>query len=93
MQGNDPFGGLLSFILFLVLFGGIFYFLLIRPERRRRQQHQELIESLKRGDKVITSGGLCGVIKRVDKDRVWLEVEEGVTLKLVKDSVVEKEKP
>ncbi|OGF53994.1 MAG: preprotein translocase subunit YajC [Candidatus Fraserbacteria bacterium RBG_16_55_9] len=70
----------------------VFYFLLIRPERKRRQQHQELTESLKRGDKVITMGGICGVIKKVDKDRVWVEVEENVTLKLIRDSIVEKEK-
>jgi len=78
-----PAGGgtadLLSLVLMMVLFFGIFYFFLIRPERRRRRQHQELLASLKRGDKV--------------KDRVWLEVEDGVTLKLVKDSIVEKERP
>lgn len=79
-------------LIFLALMVGVFYFLLIRPERRRRQQHQELVESLKRGDKVITMGGICGVIKKVDKDRVWLEVEDSVTLKLVRDSVIEKEK-
>jgi preprotein translocase subunit YajC len=83
---------LVQLLVFLVLMGAIFYFLLIRPERRRRQQHQELIESLKRGDRVITMGGICGVIKKVDKDRVWLEVEDGVTIKLLKDSVVEREK-
>lgn len=79
-------------LIFLALMVAVFYFLLIRPERRRRQQHQELVESLKRGDKVITMGGICGVIKKVDKDRVWLEVEDSVTLKLVRDSVIEKEK-
>lgn len=81
----------LSTLILLILLAAIFYFLLIRPERRRRQQHKELIESLKRGDKVITMGGICGVIKKVDKDRIWLEVEENVTLKLVKDSVIERE--
>ncbi len=78
-------------LIFLALMVAIFYFLLIRPERKRRQQHKELIESLKRGDKVITMGGICGVIKKVDRDRVWLEVEDNVTLKLVKDSVIERE--
>jgi preprotein translocase subunit YajC len=83
---------LIQTLIFLVLMVGIFYFLLIRPERKRRQQHQELVGSLKRGDKVITMGGLCGVIKKVDRDRIWLEVEDSVTLKLVRDCVVEKEK-
>jgi preprotein translocase subunit YajC len=75
-----------------MLMVAVFYFLLIRPERKRRQQHQELIAGLKRGDKVITMGGICGVIKKVEKDRVWLEVEENVTLKFVRDCVIEKEK-
>lgn len=84
--------GLISTLLFLVLFGAVFYFFLIRPERRRRQQHKELIDSLKRGDKVITIGGIVGTIKKVDKEHIWLEVEDGVILKLVKDSVAEKER-
>jgi preprotein translocase subunit YajC len=84
--------GLISTLLFLALFGAVFYFFLIRPERRRRQQHRALIESLKRGDKVVTIGGIVGIIKKVDKDHIWVEVEDGVTLKLVKDSVAEKEK-
>jgi len=83
---------LVQLLVFLVLMGAIFYFLIIRPERRRRQQHQELLESLKRGDKVITMGGICGVIKKIDKDRIWLEVEDGVTIKLLKDSVIERDK-
>ena len=83
---------LIQTLLFLVLMVVVFYFLLIRPERRRRQQHQELIEGLKRGDKVITMGGICGVIKKVEKERIWLEVEDSVTLRFVRDSIVEKEK-
>ena len=79
-------------LIFLVLMVAVFYFLLIRPERKRRQQHQELVGSLKRGDKVITMGGLCGLIKKVDKDRIWLEVEDGMTLKVVRDCVVERER-
>ncbi len=96
-QGGTPSGGgpadLISLVLLMALFFGVFYFFLIRPERRRRRQHQELLASLKRGDKVITIGGICGTIKKIDKDRIWLEVEDGVTLKILKDSVVEKEKP
>lgn len=83
---------LIQTLIFLMLMVAVFYFLLIRPERKRRQQHQELIAGLKRGDKVITMGGICGVIKKVEKDRVWLEVEENVTLKFVRDCVIEKEK-
>lgn len=81
-----------STLFLLLLMFGIFYFLLIRPERRRRREHRELMEDLKRGDKVVTVGGIFGIIKKVDKDRVWLEVEDGMTLKLRKDSIAEREK-
>jgi preprotein translocase subunit YajC len=82
---------LVQTVILLVLMGAIFYFMLIRPQRKRQQEHQRLIGDLKRGDKVITNSGICGVIKKVDRDRIWVEVEEGATLKMIKDSVVEKE--
>ncbi len=81
---------LFTIIIFVLMFA-ITYFLIIRPERRRRMQHQELVDSLARGDKVITLGGICGVIKRVEKDRIWVEVQEGVVLKMVKESIAEKD--
>lgn len=84
---------LVTTLVFLVLMFGVFYMLLIRPERRRRREHRELIQDLKRGDKVVTIGGICGTIKKVDKDRIWLEVEDGMALKIVKDSIAEREKP
>lgn len=82
---------MITTLLFLAVMFGVFYLFLFRPERRRRQQHRDLVESLKRGDKVVTAGGICGIIKKVDKERVWLEVEDGMTLKLVKDSIAERD--
>ena len=82
---------LVTTLIFLLVMFGVFYLFLIRPERRRRQQHRDLIDSLKRGDKVVTAGGICGIIKKVDKERIWLEVEDGMTLKLVKDSIAERD--
>ncbi len=78
-------------LVFLLVMFGVFYLFLIRPERRRRQQHRELVDSLKRGDKIVTVGGICGVIKKVEQDRIWLEVADGMTVKLVKDSVAERD--
>jgi len=82
---------LVTTLVFLLVMFGVFYLFLIRPERRRRQQHRDLVDSLKRGDKVVTIGGICGVIKKVDKERIWLEVADGMTLKLVKDSIAERD--
>jgi len=82
--------GLLPSLIFLLVFIAIFYFMLIWPQRRKQRQHRELIASLKRGDEVITSGGLVGKIKKVDKDTIILEVEEGVNLRVLKESVIER---
>jgi len=78
-------------LVFLLVMFGVFYLFLIRPERRRRQQHRDLVDSLQRGDKVVTVGGICGVIKKVEQDRIWLEVADGMTVKLVKDSIAERD--
>lgn len=77
-------------LLFLVIFVGIFYLMLIRPQRKRQEQHRQLVRSLKRGDEVVSAGGICGVIKKVDKESVLLETEGGTTLKILKDSIVER---
>lgn len=82
--------GLLPSLIFLIFFVVVFYFLLIWPQRRRQRQHRELIESLRRGDEVVTSGGIIGKIKKVDEKTVTLEVGDGVTLKVLKTSVVER---
>lgn len=74
----------------LVLLMVVFYFMLIRPQRKRQQQHQDLVRSIKRGDNVVTAGGICGVIKKVDKDTVLLETEGGTILKIQKPSIVER---
>jgi len=77
-------------ILFLLVFMGIFYFLLIRPQKKRQEQHRQLVGSLKRGDAVVSAGGICGEIKKVDKEHVLLETEGGTTLRILRDSIVER---
>ena len=65
----------------------IFYFLLIRPQRKRQKQQQQLMEELKRGDKVITAGGIYGVIESVSEDSIIIKVESGATMRVSKSSV------
>jgi len=74
-------------IIFLVLIFAVFYFLLIRPQRKRQKQQQQLMEELKRGDKVITAGGIYGVIDSVSEDSIIIKVESGTTMRLAKSSV------
>ena len=74
-------------IIFLVLIFAVFYFLMIRPQRRRQKEHQQLVEELKRGDKVITAGGIFGVIESVSEDSIVIKVESGATMRVAKGSV------
>ncbi|OGO06212.1 MAG: preprotein translocase subunit YajC [Chloroflexi bacterium RBG_13_56_8b] len=74
-------------IVFLVLIFAMFYFLMIRPQRKRQKEHQKMMEELKRGDRVITAGGIYGVIESVSEDSVVIKVESGTTLRLAKSSV------
>lgn len=74
--GEAPQGGIgmLSSFLPLILIFVIFYFLLIRPQQKKAKEHKQMLESLKRGDKVMTNGGILGVIEELDADTVTLKV-------------------
>jgi len=76
MQG-DPVGGLISAIIWMVLLIAIFYFLLYRPQQQQRKKHEEFLKNLKKGEKVITSGGIIGEIKSIDEKTVSLKISEG----------------
>lgn len=76
-----------SLIIFLVLIFGTFYFLLIRPQRKRQKQHDELVQELQKGDRVITAGGIYGVIESISDESVVLKIESGSTIRVAKGSV------
>ncbi|MBF0454059.1 MAG: preprotein translocase subunit YajC [Magnetococcales bacterium] len=69
-------GAAMGNIIFMVLLFAIFYFLLIRPQQKQQKAHKEMVENLRRGDSVVTNGGLMGKIHRVEDDVVTLEVGE-----------------
>jgi preprotein translocase subunit YajC len=73
--------------LFLIVF--VFYFLVIRPQSKKMKQHQQMLESLRRGDKVTTAGGIIGTVVRVhdDNQTVELEIAENVKVKVVKATI------
>jgi len=79
--GAPPF---LLQILPLVAIFVIFYFLLIRPQQRRMKDHQAKIEAVKRGDQVVTGGGLVGKVTKVDEHHVELDLGGGMKVKAVK---------
>jgi preprotein translocase subunit YajC len=78
-------------IVFLVLIFAMFYFLMIRPQRKRQKEHQQLMEELRRGDRVVTVGGIYGVIESVSEDSVVIKLESGATMRVAKGSVALKQ--
>jgi preprotein translocase subunit YajC len=82
--GNDLWTQLLPFVLIFV----IMYFLILRPQQKRAKEHTELIKNLRRGDTVITTGGLVGkVTKVVDDDQIEVEIADGVRVRQVRSMV------
>ena len=79
--------GFAQFIPLILIFV-IFYFFLIRPQQKKIKEHKSMVASLKRGDEVITSGGIIGRIDRVlDDDKVDILISENVTVQVVKSTV------
>ncbi len=86
--GGASGGGLVSLLPLVVIFV-IFYFLLIRPQQKRAKQHKELVASLKKGDEVVTSGGLLGKITGTDDNFVSVEIASGVNVKIQRHAVAQ----
>lgn len=81
---GDGFASLIPLVLIMV----IFWVLLIRPQQKRMKAHGELIKGLKKGDKVVTAGGVFGQITDVKEKYVVVEVAEGVRLKVKQDTIL-----
>jgi preprotein translocase subunit YajC len=77
----------LSSLVFLALLMGVFYFMLIRPQKRRVQQHRALVESLGEGDEIVTIGGVFGTVAGLGDEELELEVAPGTTLRVLKTAV------
>ena len=74
----------------LILIFVIFYFFLIRPQQKKVKEHKAMFEGLKKGDKIVTSGGITGTITRVvDNDKIEVEVAENVTVEVIRGTGVQ----
>jgi len=80
-QGGQGQGGGLMGFLPLVLIFVIFYFLLIRPQQKKTKEHKEMLDNVKKGDKIITSGGEYGVVEEVKPNTVIVKIAENVRVK------------
>ena len=79
--------GFAQFIPLILIFV-IFYFFLIRPQQKKVKEHKSMVASLKRGDEVVTSGGVFGRIEKVhDDDKIDLSISESVTIQVVKSTI------
>ncbi len=83
--GSSQWMGLLPLVLLFV----VFYFLLIRPQQKKAKQHKQFIENLKKGDEVVTAGGMYGKITGITDNSVTLQIAEGVRIKVTKGSVAD----
>ncbi len=69
----------------LILIFVIFYFFLIRPQQKKVKEHKAMVENLKRGDKVVTSGGIVGTVERIiDNDKVEVQIAENINVEVVR---------
>ena len=72
----------------LILIFVIFYFFLIRPQQKRVKDHKAMVESLKRGDEVITSGGIIGIVDRImEDDRIEVTISEGTKVQIIRSTI------
>ena len=84
LLGGDTFGMLVPFVLIIVMM----YFLILRPQQKRMKEHTELVKNLRRGDRVVTSGGLMGkVTKVIDDEQIEVEIADGVRVRQVRSMI------
>lgn len=84
--GGGALGGIAGFLPLILIFV-IFYFLLIRPQQKKAKDHKAMTENLRRGDKVVTSGGIYGLVEDVGPNTVTLKIAENVKVKFGKQFV------
>jgi preprotein translocase subunit YajC len=68
---------------------GIMYFLMIRPQQKRLKEHRDMVAAIRRGDTVVTSGGIIGKVAKVDEQELQVEIADGVKIKVVRSTVSE----
>ena len=82
-------GGITQFLPLILIFI-IFYFFLIRPQQKKAKEHKNMVSAIKRGDKIVTSGGIFATVERVmDNDKVEVSISNNVNIELVKSTGVQ----
>ena len=86
-QTSPAQGGSGSFIFMMIIFLVIFYFVLIRPQTKQAKEHKSMIESLSKGDEVVTTGGMLGRINKIGDNFIAIEIASNVEIKVQKNSI------
>lgn len=87
-EAANPMGSVLGNpLILMVLMVGIFYFLLIRPQQKKAKEHKALLDNLKKGDRVITSGGIIGAIVNIEDQIVNLEIADKVRIEMARSAI------
>jgi preprotein translocase subunit YajC len=81
--GSSPFGGL---FMMLVIFA-IFYLILIRPQQKKMKEHKKMVDELKKGDHIVTAGGIIGMVEATAPEKLTVKIAEGVKVKITRSSV------
>ncbi|MDM7256095.1 MAG: preprotein translocase subunit YajC [Paracoccus sp. (in: a-proteobacteria)] len=81
--GANPIASLIPFVLIFV----IMYFLMIRPQQKRMKEHRAMVEALKKGDQVVTQGGILGKVVSVRDNEVEIEIAQGVKVRVVRSTI------
>ena len=84
--GGEGAGGFTGFIPLILMFV-IFYFLLIRPQQKKTKEHRQMISNLKKGDRIVTSGGIHGRITGMDESTITVEIADKVRVKVARGNV------
>ena len=80
-------GGLMSTLVMFALIIGIFYFMILRPQQKKQKEREKMLEAVKKGDKVVTTGGLHGSVAGIDEKTILLQVAENVKMKFDRSAV------
>ncbi|MBI3995803.1 MAG: preprotein translocase subunit YajC [Nitrospirae bacterium] len=83
-----PGGMLVSFLPFVLIFV-VFYFLLILPQQRKQKKHRAMLEALKKGDRVLTTGGVLGTVAALNKDVITVQIADNVRVKVRREYIAE----
>jgi preprotein translocase subunit YajC len=85
-QSGGPMGGLMSFLPFILIIG-IFYFLIIRPQNKKQKETQKMLSALKKGDRVVTIGGVHGTIQSVKESSVIVRVDDNCRIEFSRSAI------